>query len=51
VFFTDELHYESVKNGVVQTPALTVNWFNWYGWPRMVLPSPAIVLSIPPHVV
>jgi hypothetical protein len=32
---------KSIKNGVVQTPALTDDWFNWYRWPRLVLPSPA----------
>ena len=44
-------HYESVKNGVVQTPALTVDWFNWYGWLRPVLSSPRTVLPTPAHVV
>ena len=43
-------HYESVKNGVVKKPALTVDWFNWYGWPRPVRPSPATVLPTPAHV-
>jgi len=40
-----------VKNGVVQTPELTADSFNWYGWPRPVLPSPATVLPTPAHVV
>jgi hypothetical protein len=39
------------KNGAVQTPAPTVEWFNWYGWPRQVFPSPATVLPTPAHVV